>query len=79
MNVVLRIIFLALNNVDIQFNIKKLIRKTYTITKISLITSQVELIDKKKYIKVVLNVNLETFVMHISALVVIKRSIIHLF
>lgn len=42
-------------------------------------TSQVELIDKKKFAKVALDTNLETFVLYISALKAIKRPTIYLF
>ena len=61
MEVVLGIFFLTLSNADIQYIEKKLTWKFYTIAKVLPTTKQVELIDKKKFAKVVLNKNFETF------------------
>ncbi len=68
MEVALRMPFLALNNVDFQFGAKKLIWRSSTIAKVLPITSQVESIDKRKFVKVTLDKNSETFVMHVVTL-----------
>lgn len=61
--------FLALNNT------KKLIWRSDTIARALLNTSWVQLIDKRKFAKATLNENLETFVMHASAIKAIKELI----
>ncbi len=66
--VVLGMPFLALNYADFQFGAKKLTWRSYITAEILPTTSWVELIDKREFAKVVLDENLETFVMHVSAL-----------
>lgn len=73
MKVILKISFLSFSNVDIKFVEwpKKLTWRSYTITRILLITSKIELTNKKKVIIIPLDKNLETFIIHISVLEII--------
>ena len=76
MKVVLEILFLTLSNADIQFAKKELTWRTYT-TEYPLSTiCQVELINKKKFAKVVLDENVEAFVVYIASLT--SKITIHL-
>ncbi len=68
MEVVLRMPFLALSNVNFQFNAEKLTWRTYTTAKALPITSWVKLIDKREFVRAALDKNSETFVVHVSAL-----------
>ncbi len=68
MEVVLEMPFLALSNVDFQFNAEKLTWRTYTAAKALPITSRVKLIDKREFARAALDENLETFVIYVSAL-----------
>ncbi len=56
MEVVLGIPFLSLNNVDVEFaKLKKLTWRLYTAAEALSTISQVELIDKKEFAKVVID------------------------
>ncbi len=67
--IVSRIFFLALNNANIEFiELKKLIWRFYTIIKALSITNRIDIIDKREFANIVLDKNLETFVVHILAL-----------
>ncbi len=78
MKVVLRMFFLALSNVDVEFaGLGKLIWRSYTIAEILLTISKIELIDKKKFAKVTLDKNLETFVIYVVILA--AEMLIHLY
>lgn len=68
MKVVLGLLFLTISNVDIQFAEKKSTWRSYTIVETLPTIKWVELINKKKFVKVVLDENSETFLMHIAAL-----------
>lgn len=63
-NVVLRMLFLSLNNAGIYFIEKKFIWKSYIIQEILSINQRVKLIDKKEFVKVVLNKNIEYFAIY---------------
>lgn len=66
---ILGIPFLFLNNIDIEFaKPRKLTWKSYTIAKILFITNWIQLINKKKFAKTVLDRNFKTFVIYISIL-----------
>lgn len=67
--------FLTLSNADIQFDKKELIQKTYIAAETLFIIKQVELTDKKKFVKAAFDENSETFVVHISALQVSEKTI----
>ncbi len=75
MEVVLRILFLALSNADIQFSAEELTWRTYTVAEALPITSWVEFIDKRKFAKAALNKNSKTFVIYVLALAVAESSI----
>lgn len=70
MKVILRISFLFLNNIDVKFTkqSKKLTWRFYTTTKVLSTTNRIELINKKEFAKTILDKNLETFIVYISAL-----------
>lgn len=72
MEVVLVIYFLALNNSNVMFGMKKLTQKFYTTIKVLSTTSRVELIDKKDLIKNLLDKSLEIFIMYILAVKIIN-------
>lgn len=55
MEVILEIFFLIFSNINIQFVEKKLVWRSYTITKILPIIKKVQLIDKKKFAKTALD------------------------
>ena len=66
--VVLGILFLTFSNANIQFAEKELTWRSYITTETLPNTKQVELIDKKEFVKVALDENSETFLMHVVAL-----------
>lgn len=68
MEVVLGMLFLTLSNANIQFTEKELTWRYYIAAKALPTTKWVELIDKKKFAKTVLDKESETFVMHVTAL-----------
>lgn len=71
-------LIIRVGNVDIQFGAEKLTQRSYTIAEILPRINRIELINKKKYVKMLLDKNLEIFVIYIIALkaiIVIKISI----
>ena len=64
--VILGMFFLKLSNINILFGEKTLIWRTYITNKALLITKQVQIIDKKNIIIVALDVNNETFIVHMT-------------
>ena len=66
--VVLKILFLTLNNIDIQFPKKKPILRSYTTAKTLPTIKQIEIIDKKEFIKTVLDENVEVFLVYMISL-----------
>lgn len=68
MEVVLRMLFLAPSNINCQFSTEELTCKSYIIAEILPITSRVELIYKREFVKAALDKNSETFVIYISVL-----------
>ncbi len=75
LEVVLGMLFLVFSNTDIQFSIEELTWRIYTIAEALPTISRVELIDKREFAKTILNENLKTFVVHISALDITESSI----
>ncbi len=75
MEVILGMLFLALSNADLQFSAEKFTWRTYTAAETLPTTSQMELIDKRKFAKAAMHENCETFVVHMSALIVAMSSI----
>lgn len=78
MKVVLEMFFLSFSNVNIYFDTKKLIWKTYITTKAMPIARQVEQINKHNFVKVALDENSETFVVFVITLEVLAAMLIHL-
>ena len=64
--VILEMFFLKLNNADISFGKKTLTWKTYTINKALPTIEQVQIIDKKNFVIVVLNINNKIFVIYVA-------------
>ncbi len=77
MEVVLGMFFLSLSNADVEFaKLEKLTWRLYTTIETLPTNSQVELIDKREFIKAPLDENSDTFVIHVATLEVMT---IHLF
>lgn len=72
MEMVLGMLFLSLNNVDIDFKAKRLTWKKYSAIEILPIIRRVELIDKEKFVQVVLDEYSETFVVYVATLETIE-------
>lgn len=76
MEIVLKMSFLALSNTNVEFiELGKFICRSYITIETLLIINRIKLINKKEFAKAVLDENLETFIIHISALEVIENSI----
>lgn len=69
--------FLTFNSANIWFVKKKLVWKTYNITKALPMTKRVEIIFKKEFRVAVLNENNKTFIIHIT--IINTNSNIHFF
>lgn len=65
-------LFLTFNNANIKFAEKQLTWRSYIIAKPLLTTKQIEFINVKKFAKIALDKDFETFVIHVS---VLKASI----
>ena len=65
--IVLGMLFLILNNVDIQFVEKELTWRSYTTTEALPTTKRIELINKKEFVKMALDENSETFVIYVTS------------
>ena len=79
MELVLRMLFLALTNINIKFiELGKLTWRFYIATEALPITKLVELINKREFAKAALNKNSETFVIHIATLEVSTTILIYL-
>ena len=74
--VVLGIVFLTLSNANVEFAKKELIWRIYTTKEALPFTSQVKIIDRKKFAKAALDENVENFVMYVNSLK--SRISIHL-
>ena len=64
--VVLRMFFLKISNADIAFGERTFTWKSYTINEALSTTKRVQLVDPKEFIIAALDVDSETFVMHIA-------------
>ena len=64
--VILGMLFLKFRNVNMSFGEKILIWRTYITNKALSITKRVQIIDKKDFVIVVLDVNSKTFVIHVT-------------
>ena len=68
MEVVLEMLFLALNNADIQFYPESFTWRSYGIAEVLPTTRRVERIDKHNFTKIALDKNSEMFVVHVAPL-----------
>lgn len=68
MKLVFKMLFLALSNVNINFNAWEPILRKYTIAKAIPITRRVEQINKHEFVKLALNKASNIFVVHMIAL-----------
>ena len=75
LEVVLEMFFFTLSRADVCFAEREFVWKTYTTAEVFPMTRRVEIIPKRKITVAALNVDDETFVMHVAALV---KSIIML-
>ena len=75
MDIILEISFLAFNNADIMFKATILTWRFYNIAKALLIAKQMELINNHKFVKITLDKNSETFLIHVVALETPKLAI----
>ena len=60
--------FLTVSKVDIYFEERKLVWKTYITEETLLTTRRVEIINKKEFVVALLNTYIEIFIVHIVAL-----------
>ena len=77
MEVALGILFLTFSNADIQFAWRKITWRSYIAKEALLTTWRVELIDKKKMAKAVLDENIKVFVMYGSSLSLGSKMMLH--
>lgn len=75
MEIILKMLFLILNIINIKFANKKLTWKSYIAIKVLLTIKQIELIDKKKSVKLALNKKSETFMIYVLALKIPEKII----
>lgn len=73
---VLKMFFLIFSNTNIQFAEKKPTQRFYTIAKALSIIKKVELINKKKFVKIALDKNFKTFIMYIATLETLLAKIL---
>lgn len=66
-------LFLSLSNIDVKFveKLKKFTWRSYIVTDVLSTTSQVELINKRKFARTALDENFETFVIYVATLEII--------
>lgn len=76
MKMVLEMPFLTLSNTNVGFLNKELTYKTYSVAEALPTTKRVQIIDWKKFAKVVLDLDKKAFVMHIATIT--SRMTIHL-
>lgn len=70
---VLGILFLIFRNIYVKFaELEKLISRSYITTKTLFTISRIELINRREFAKILIDLNLETFVVYILALEAIK-------
>ena len=64
--IILGMLFLKISNTDVLFGKKTLIWKFYTTSKVLPTIEQVQIIDKKDFVIVTLNVNSKTFIVYMA-------------
>lgn len=78
---IVKMLFLSFNNANIKFaKPEKLIWRFYLVVKVLPTINQVELMNKKEFVKTVLDKNAKTFIMYFTALKTTKSTemLIHL-
>lgn len=80
MELILEMLFLSLNNANVEFakKPKKFIWRSYDLAKVLLTTRKVEIINKKEFVRAALNENSETFVMNFVVLEVPTAILVYL-
>lgn len=68
MEVILRISFITLNNVNIGFLDKELTQRTYSVAKAVFTTKKIQIIDWKEFAQVMLDFDKKTFVIYIATI-----------
>ena len=68
LEVVLEMLFLTLSKADIWFVERELVWRTYTAADTLTTTKRVEIINKKKFVTVILNTDDKTSVMYVATL-----------
>ena len=63
---ILKMLFLKISNVDVAFGKRTLMWKLYTTNKALPTTKQVQLINPKEFVIITLDADSETFVMHVA-------------
>ena len=66
LEIILRIFFLKLSNADISFGEKTLIWRFYTTNKALSTTKQVQIINKKDFVIVALDIDSKTFIVYMT-------------
>lgn len=74
---ILEIFFLFSSNANIDFKAKEFIWKKYSTIETLLIINWMQLIDKQKFIKEILDKNLETFVIYVIVLISLTEMLVH--
>ena len=64
--VILGMLFLKISNADVSFGERTLIWRTYTINEALSTTKQVQIVDLKEFVIAALDVNSETFMIHVA-------------
>lgn len=68
MEIVLRMFFLSLSNIDVKFGTKKLTWKRNTVVVIIPMVKQVKLINKYEFVKAALDKDSKTYIVYIATL-----------
>ena len=73
--IVLRMLFLTLNNADIWFAEQRLVCRTYSAAEVLSTIQRVKIIDKKEFVTTTLNEDNKTFIVYIAALSIIDSNV----
>lgn len=77
MDIALRISFLILSNIKINFLKRKLNLRSYTTIETLPTTKQIKLVEKKKFIVIALDLNNEIFIIHVAFLICTNVYLFH--
>ena len=76
-DIVLKMLFLIMNSIDIDFQAQDFQWRSYTIGEILLTTKQIELIGKKKFATIALNLKYKAFIIYVAILNIDLGDIVH--